>query len=66
MYDCGLICLYLCTEAGLAGVRRELSFCLDHVVVAQPHCTMQVCSSAPPHETGVAFGWALEAVLFGC
>ena len=33
MYNRGLICLYLCAEAGLAGVLRELPFCLDHVVV---------------------------------
>ena len=72
MYDHGLIYLYLCAEAGLAGVRRELSFCPDQVVVDQPHCTMEVCILAPPRQTEVAictlgsFGWALEAVFFGC
>ena len=54
MYDRGLIYLYLCTEAGLAGVRHELPFCLDHVVVGQPHCTMEVCIPAPPRQTEVA------------
>ena len=54
MRDRGLICLYLCAEAGLASVRRELPFCLDHVVVGQPHCTMVVCIPAPPRQTEVA------------
>ena len=51
MYDRGLIYLYLCDEAGLAGVRRELLFCPDHVVVSQPHYTMEVCIAAPPRQT---------------
>ena len=54
MYDRGLIYLYWCAEAGLAGVRRELLFCLDQVVVSQPHCTMEVCIPAPPRQTEVA------------
>ena len=54
MYGRGLIYLYLCDEAGWAGVRRELPFCPDHVVVSQPHCTMEVCISAPPRQTEVA------------
>ena len=54
MYDRGLIYLYMSAEAGLASVRRELSFCLDHMVVGQPHFTMEVCSSAPPRQTEVA------------
>ena len=41
MYGNGLIYLYLCAEVGLAGVQCELLFCLDHVVVGQPHCTME-------------------------
>ena len=43
MYDHGLIYLCVCADAGLADVRRELLFCLDHVVVGQPHCRMEVC-----------------------
>ena len=54
MYAHGLIYLFLCAKAGLAGVRRELPFCLNHVVVDPPHCTMEVCSSAPPRQTEVA------------
>ena len=54
MYGRGLIYLYLCDEAGRAGVWRELRFCPDHVVVGQPHCTMVVCVSAPPRQTEVA------------
>ena len=64
MYDRRLIYLYLCDEAGLVGVRRELSFCLDHVVVGQPHCTMEVCILAPPRQTEVAI-WALGNFLLG-
>ena len=72
MCDHGLIYLYLCIEVWLAGVWHELSFCLDHVVVGQPHCTMEVCIPAAPRQievaicAWVAFGWELEAVLFGC
>ena len=72
MYGRGLIYLYLCHETGRASVRRELSFCPDHVVVGQPHCAMMVYASAPRRRTEVqfalwvAFGWALEAVFFGC
>ena len=54
MCDRGLICLYLCAEAGLAGVLRELPFCLDHVVVGQPHYRMEVCIPAPPRQAEVA------------
>ena len=54
MYAHGLIYLCLCAEAGLAGVRHELLFCLDHVVVGQPHCTMEACSFVPPRQTEVA------------
>ena len=54
MYDRGLIYLYLCAEVGLAGVQCELLFCLDHVVVGQPHCMMEVCIPAPPRQTEVA------------
>ena len=54
MYGRGLIYLYLCDEAGRAGVRRELPFCPDHVVVGRPHCTMEVCIPAPPRQTKVA------------
>ena len=54
MYDHRLIYLYLFVEAGLDGVRRELSFCLGHVVAGQPYYTMEVCISAPPHQTKVA------------
>ena len=54
MYGRGLIYLYLWTETGLAGVRCDLPFCLAHVVVSQPHCTMEVCSLAPPRQTKVA------------
>ena len=54
MYDHGLIYLCLCTEVGLASVRRDLPFCLDHMVVGQPHCMMEVCSSAPPRQTKIA------------
>ena len=54
MYDCGIIYLCLCDEAVLAGVRREVPFCPDHVVVGQPHCAMVVCIPAPPRQTEVA------------
>ena len=54
MYGRGLIYLYLCDEAGQAGVRRELPFCPDHVVVGQPHWTMVVCIPAPPRQTEVS------------
>ena len=54
MYGCGLIYPYLCDDAGRAGVRRELPFCPDHVVVGQLHCMMVVCIMAPPRQTEVA------------
>ena len=54
MYGRGLIYLYLCHETGRASVRRELSFCPDHVVVGQPHCMMVVCILVPPRQTEVA------------
>ena len=54
MYGRGLIYLYLWDEAGRAGVRRELQFCPDQMVVGQPHCTMVVCIPVPPCQTEVA------------
>ena len=54
MYGRGLIYPYLCDEAGRAGVRHELSFCPDHVVVSQPHRTMMVRAPVPHHRTEVA------------
>ena len=54
MYDRGLIYLCLCDEAVLAGVRCEVPFCPDHLVVGQPHCTMEECIPAPPRQTKVA------------
>ena len=54
MYDRRLIYLYLCDEAGLASVQRELPFCLGHVVAGLPHCTIGGCISAPPRQTEVA------------
>ena len=55
MYGRGLIYLYLCNETGGgAGVRCELPFFPDHVVVSRLHCTMVVCIPAPPRQTEVA------------
>ena len=54
MYGRGLIYPYLCNEAGRAGVRCELPFYPDHVVVGQPHCAMVVCALVPRHRTKVA------------
>ena len=54
MYGRGRIYLCLSDVAGRAGVRRELSFCPDHVVVGQPHCMMVVCIPVPPRQTNVA------------
>ena len=53
MYGRGLIYLYLCSDAGRVGVRREMPFCPDHVVVDQPHCMMLVRDLAPHHRTKV-------------
>ena len=53
MYVHGLIYLYLCNEAGRAGVRRELPFCPDHVVIGQPHCAMMAWAPTSRHRIEV-------------
>ena len=54
MHGHGLIYLYLCDEAGRAGVRLELPLYPDHVVVGQPHCAMMVWALMPRRRTEVA------------
>ena len=49
MYDRELVYLCLYDEAGRAGIRLELPFYLDHVVVGQPYYVMVVCVPAPLH-----------------
>ena len=54
MYTPELLCLYLYGEVVCAGVRLELSFCPDHVVVSQPRYALMVRAPVPRHQIEVA------------
>ena len=64
MYGRGLIYLCLSDEARRAGVRHELMFCPNHMVVGRPYCAMVVCTPAPPRRTKVAI-CALGSIWLG-